>query len=122
MFAGAFNLNNLTVILDRNNIQIDGFTEDVSPLEPLRDKFEAFNWHVIEVDGHNIRELVNAIAEAQSIQEKPTIIIAHTTPGKGVDFMENDPGWHGRPPAPGQETQKALKSIRENLERIKKEH
>jgi len=122
MFAGAFNLNNLTVILDRNNIQIDGFTEDVSPLEPLRDKFEAFNWHVIEVDGHNIRELVNAIAEAQSIQEKPTIIIAHTTPGIGVDFMENDPGWHGRPPAPGQETQKALKSIRENLERIKKEH
>jgi len=103
----------LTVVLDRNNIQIDGNTEDISPLEPLREKFEAFNWHVIEVDGHNICEFVNAVGEAKSVQESPTIIIAHTTPGKGVDFMENDHLWHGKPPGRGEELKAALKSLQE---------
>ena len=101
MFAGKYRLTNLTAIMDRNNIQIDGNTEDVMPLEPLSDKYRAFNWHVIEVDGHNIREFVSACDEARSIKEKPTMILAHTTPGKGVPLIENDYRWHGAPPGKG---------------------
>ena len=101
MFAGKYRLTNLTAIMDRNNIQIDGNTEDVMPLEPLRDKYEAFNWHVIEVAGHNIPQFIAAADEARSIREKPTIIIAHTTPGKGVPTIENDYRWHGNPPGKG---------------------
>ena len=84
MFAGKYRLTNLTAIMDRNNIQIDGNTEDIMPLEPLADKYRAFNWHVIEVDGHNIREFVDACEESKSIKEKPTMILAYTTPGKGI--------------------------------------
>ena len=98
MFAGKNSLIRLTAIIDRNNIQIDGFTENVMPLEPLADKFKAFNWSVIEVDGHNIAEIINAINKAKAIFENPTVIIAHTIPGKGVDFMEGDYTWHGKPP------------------------
>ncbi len=98
LFAGKNKLHNLTVIMDRNNIQIDGYTEDIMPLESVRLKYEAFNWHVIEIDGHNMREIVDAIHQAQSIAEKPTLILAHTIPGKGVDFMEGDYKWHGNPP------------------------
>jgi len=98
MFAGKNKLSNLTAIIDRNNIQIDGFTENVMPLEPLKAKYEAFNWHVLEVDGHNIEQFVDAVEEAKAIYEKPTVIIAHTIPGKGVDFMEFDYLWHGNPP------------------------
>ena len=101
MFAGKYRLANLTAIMDRNNIQIDGDTEDIMPLEPLADKYRAFNWHVIEVDGHNIREFVDACEEAKSIREKPTMILAHTTPGKGVPTIENDYRWHGNPPGKG---------------------
>ncbi len=101
MFAGKYRLANLTAIMDRNNIQIDGNTEDVMPLEPLRDKYEAFNWHVIEVDGHNIPQFIAACYEAQAIREKPTIILAHTTPGKGIPEIENDYRWHGTPPGKG---------------------
>ena len=101
MFAGKYRLTNLTAIMDRNNIQIDGNTEDVMPLEPLRDKYEAFNWHVIEVDGHNIPQFIAACDEARAIREKPTIIIAHTIPGKGVPSIENDYRWHGTPPGKG---------------------
>lgn len=101
MFAGKYRLTNLTAIMDRNNIQIDGNTEDIMPLEPLADKYRAFNWHVIEVDGHNIREFVAACDEATSIKEKPTLILAHTTPGKGVPTIENDYRWHGAPPGKG---------------------
>ncbi|OGG50825.1 transketolase [Candidatus Kaiserbacteria bacterium RIFCSPHIGHO2_01_FULL_54_36] len=101
MFAGKYRLTNLTAIMDRNNIQIDGNTEDIMPLEPLRDKYEAFNWHVIEVDGHNIPQFIAACDEARSIREKPTIIIAHTTPGKGIPTIENDYRWHGTPPGKG---------------------
>lgn len=101
MFAGKYRLANLVQIMDRNNIQIDGNTEDVMPLEPLAEKYRAFNWHVIEVDGHNIREFVDACDEARSIKEKPTLILAHTTPGKGVPEIENDYRWHGAPPGKG---------------------
>ena len=112
MFAGKNNLHNLTWIIDRNSIQIDGYTEDIMPLEPLADKFAAFNFHVIEIDGHNIREFVDACRYAQSIFESPTVIIAHTTPGKGVGFMEFDPVWHGKTPKDKTELNKALKELR----------
>jgi len=98
MFAGNNHLHNLTWIIDRNNIQIDGYTEDIMPLEPLRQKLEAFNWHVLEVDGHNIQRIIEACQEAKAIYEKPVVIIAHTIPGKGVDWMEFDFKWHGNPP------------------------
>ena len=101
MFASKYRLTNLTAVMDRNNIQIDGNTEDIMPLEPLADKYRAFNWHVIEIDGHNIREFVEACDEARSIKEKPTLILAHTTPGKGVPTIENDYRWHGNPPGKG---------------------
>lgn len=98
MFAGKYKINNLTALMDRNNIQIDGFTEEVMPLEPLKDKYEAFSWHVLEIDGHNIQQIIDAFSEAKNIFEKPTLILAHTTPGKGVNFMENKYEWHGKPP------------------------
>ncbi len=101
MFAAKYRLTNLVGIMDRNNIQIDGNTEDIMPLEPLADKYRAFNWHVIEIDGHNIREFVDACDEAKSIKEKPTLILAHTTPGKGIPTIENDYRWHGNPPGKG---------------------
>ncbi|OHB19534.1 MAG: transketolase [Parcubacteria group bacterium RIFCSPHIGHO2_01_FULL_56_18] len=101
MFAAKYRLTNLVAIMDRNNIQIDGNTEDIMPLEPLADKYKAFNWHVIEIDGHNIREFVDACEEARSIKEKPTLILAHTTPGKGIPTIENDYRWHGTPPGKG---------------------
>lgn len=101
MLAGKYRLNNLVAIMDRNNIQIDGNTEDIMPLEPLADKYRAFNWHVIEVDGHNIRQFIEACDEARSIKEKPTMILAYTTPGKGVPTIENDYRWHGAPPGKG---------------------
>lgn len=95
MFAAKNRLNNLIVIVDRNNIQIDGNTEDVMPLEPLRDKWEAFGWHVQEIDGHNIESIIDACSMARAIVEQPSVIIAHTIPGKGVPFMEYDYHWHG---------------------------
>lgn len=105
MFAGKNKLNNLVNIIDRNNIQIDGFTEDVMPLESLREKYEAFRWNVIDVDGHNIREIIDACHEAEAVFEKPTVLICHTIPGKGVDFMEKKFEWHGVPPGAGPEDQ-----------------
>lgn len=98
MFAGKNKLRNLTGIMDRNNIQIDGMTEDIMPLEPLREKYEAFNWHVLEVDGHNIQQIIDACHEAKAIIEKPVVILAHTIAGKGVGWMEYDYRWHGNPP------------------------
>ena len=111
MFAGARNLHNITAVIDRNNIQIDGFTEEVMPIEPLVDKFKAFNWTVLEVDGHNIREVVDAFNKAMAIFENPTVIVAHTIPGKGVDFMDWDPAWHGKVPKP-EEAKGALHQLR----------
>lgn len=99
MWAGKYKLANLTAVIDRNNIQIDGNTEDVMPLEPLADKWRAFNWHVLEVDGHNIPAFIECVRQADAIREKPTVIIAHTIPGKGVKEIENDYRWHGKPPS-----------------------
>lgn len=121
MFAGKQKLSNLTAVMDRNNIQIDGFTENVMPLEPLKAKYEAFNWHVLEIDGHNLESIVAAVAEARAIHEKPTLIIAHTIPGRGVSFMENDYVWHGKPPKP-EEAKKALKELRTLGGKIRSEH
>lgn len=114
MFAAKYRLSNITAIMDRNNIQIDGYTEDVMPLEPLREKFESYNWHVIDIDGHNMEEIIGACAQAKAITEKPVMILAHTIPGKGVSFMEYDYTWHGKAPTPA-EGKKALKE----LEKIK---
>jgi transketolase len=103
MQAGKEQLYNLIVIIDRNAIQIDGFTKDIMPLEPLREKFESFNFDVQEVDGHNIRSLNDAIGKAQSVYGQPSAIIAHTIPAKGVDVFERDFRWHGNPPGKGPE-------------------
>lgn len=121
MFAGKNKLSNLTLIVDRNNIQIDGYTEDIMPLEPLREKYEAFRWNVLNIDGHNIRDFVDAVNEAKAIYEKPTVIIAHTIPGKGVSFMEGDYLWHGKPPNK-EEAKKALAELRTLGHRIESEH
>jgi len=121
MFAGKNNLHNLTAVIDRNNIQIDGFTEDVMPLEPMADKFKAFNWSVIGVDGHNVREIVDAFNKAMAIFENPTVIIAHTIPGKGVDFMDWNYEWHGKPPNSEQATE-ALAQLRTLGGKIQSEH
>ncbi len=111
LFAGAYKLSNLTVIIDRNNIQIDGPTEKVMPLESLKAKYEAFNWRVIEVGGHNIRQFVEAIEEAKATEDRPTCIIAHTIAGKGVDFMEYKFEWHGIIPN-AEQAEKALNELR----------
>jgi transketolase len=111
MWAGKQKLHNVTAVIDRNNIQIDGMTEDIMPLESLKAKYEAFNWHVIEVDGHNIRQFIEAVDEAKAIFEKPTVIIAHTIPGKGVPDIEFDYHWHGKPPT-AEEGKRFLKEIR----------
>lgn len=103
MHAGKEKINNLTIIVDRNGIQIDGYTKDVMPLEPLAEKFESFNFDVQEVDGHNIRALNDAIGKARSVYSQPSIIIAHTIPSKGVDVFERDFRWHGNPPGKGPE-------------------
>ncbi len=131
MFAAKYKLDNLTAIMDRNNIQIDGFTEDVMPLENLKAKYEAFGWFVIEIDGHNIQRIIDAFEEAKTLHSQPTLILAHTIPGKGVEFMENDFKWHGSPPGvsdmPGeppkdQQTMIALKELRTLRGKIKSEH
>jgi transketolase len=96
-------------------------TEDVMPLEPLAKKYEAFNWNVIQIDGHNFEQIVFAIAEARAVVEKPTMIIAHTIPGKGVSFMEGDYLWHGKPPKP-EEAKRALQELRTLGGKIKSEH
>ena len=98
LHAGKERLRNIIAIVDRNNIQIDGYTEDVMPLEPLADKWRAFNWHVQEIDGHNFQDIVAAVGEAQAVFDRPSVIIAHTIPGKGVKLFENDYKWHGTPP------------------------
>lgn len=111
MFAGANKLGNLVGIIDRNNIQINGMTEDIMPIEPLRKKYEAFGWHVIDVDGHNMEAIADACEKARAIYEKPTLIIAHTIPGKGIPDMEFDFTWHGKPPK-SEEAEKFIKDIR----------
>lgn len=98
MFAGKYKLSQLIVIVDRNNIQIDGTTEEVMTLEDLHGKWESFGWHVQEIDGHNIESIYRCCQYGKAITNMPSVIIAHTIPGKGVDFMEYDYHWHGAPP------------------------
>jgi transketolase len=121
MFIGKYRLNNLTALIDRNNIQIDGYTENVMPLEPLKEKYESFGWHVLEIDGHNFEQIIDAVNEAKAIFEQPTVIIAHTIPGKGVSFMERDYLWHGKPPTK-EEGERALKELRTLGGKIESEH
>lgn len=111
MFAGKYKLSQLVAFVDRNNIQIDGTTEDVMPLEDLAGKWEAFGWHVIEIDGHNIESIIDATSQARAISNRPTVIIAHTIPGKGVDFMEYNYKWHGMPPN-AEQAKEALEDLR----------
>ena len=120
MLAGKEKPHNLIAIIDRNNIQIDGHTEDVMPLEPLADKWCAFGWHVIEIDGHNFEEIYAAIGQAKSVFNRPTVIIAHTTPGKGVLGFEGKYEWHGKPPS-REEGEHALKELRTLGGRLKQD-
>lgn len=121
LFAGKNRLDNLVCIVDRNNIQIDGNTEDIMPLEPLRAKYEAFNWHVIECNGNDIADVVRAIEEAKTIHERPVCIIAHTIPGRGVSYMENNYLWHSQPFKEGQAEQ-AIEELRAVERRLKADH
>jgi len=111
MFAGKNKLGKLIAFVDRNNIQIDGSTEDVMPLEDLKGKWESFGWHVIEIDGHSMESIIDAASQGRAISNRPTVIIAHTIPGKGVDFMEYDYHWHGYGKSPD-DYKKALEKLR----------
>ena len=98
MLAAREKIQNLTVIIDRNNIQIDGYTEEIMPLNPLVDKWRSFNWHVQEINGHDFREIDRAVTEARSVFGRPSVIIAHTIPSKGIPSFEKKFEWHGKPP------------------------
>ncbi len=117
MLAPKYKLDNLTWIIDRNNIQISGFTNEVLPLENLREKLESFNWYVVEIDGHNIMEIKSSLRMAKNISGRPTVIIAHTIAGKGVNFMEKDYRWHGKPPSEDQ-SKEAIAQIKKLLKKI----
>lgn len=121
MLASKYRLNNIIAIIDRNNIQIDGPTEDVMPLEDLKAKWEAFGWHVIEIDGNNMEAVIDACAMGRAVAEKPVMIIAHTVPGKGVDFMEYDFRWHGAQPN-AEQAKEALRELRTLRGKIVGEH
>lgn len=121
MLAGKEGLGNLMAIVDRNNIQIDGYTEDIMPLESLSQKWQAFNWHVIEINGHNFEEIDNAIQTAKAVFNKPSVIVARTIPGRGVKEFERDYHWHGKPPNKD-EANMALKELRTLGGKIKSEH
>lgn len=120
MFIAKYKLTNMTIIVDRNNIQIDGPTEVVMPLEDLRAKWESFGWHVLEIDGNDVEAVIDACSMAKAIVEKPVVILAHTIPGKGVDFMEYDFHWHGAPPN-AEQAKLALKELRTLRGHIKSE-
>ncbi|MGD0967960.1 MAG: transketolase [Candidatus Aquilonibacter sp.] len=117
MTAAKFKLDNLTCIVDRNVIQIDGSTEDVMPLEPFADKYRAFNWEVFECDGNDIAEFIDVAERAKKVKGKPQVIIAHTVPGKGISYMEGDYTWHGKPPNKEQ-ADEALRELDATRERI----
>ena len=131
MLVAKYRLHNLIGIIDRNNIQIDGTTEQVMPLEDLRAKWEAFGWHVLEIDGHSVEAFLDACAMARAVVEKPVVIIAHTIPGKGVDFMECDFHGHGTPvgltdvagaPPKNEQAKEALRQLRTLGGKIRSEH
>jgi transketolase len=111
MAAAHFKLDNLVAIIDRNKQQIDGWNYQVMNLEPFPDKWRAFGWHVVEVDGHNLSELIAVLRAAKQVKGKPTVVVAHTIKGKGVSFMENNPNFHGTAPTPA-EVAKALEELK----------
>lgn len=110
LFAHHHKVDNLTAIVDRNRIQLSGFTEDIISLDPLKEKWQAFGWHAMEIDGHSFLQLFQALEAARSTRGRPTILIARTVKGKGVSFMENNPEFHGKPPTPA-EVEQALKEL-----------
>ena len=110
MSAAHYKLDNLTVFMDHNGLQIDGKNEDVMNIEPIDEKFKSFGWHVIKIDGHNFEEIFAALEEAKNTKGKPTMIIASTVKGKGVSFMENQAGWHGKAPS-SEQAQQALEEL-----------
>ena len=112
MLAAKEKIQNLTLFVDRNNIQIDGFTEDVMPLNPLGDKFKAFNWHVQEIDGHNFFDIDKAFGQAKAVFDKPSVIIANTISSKGVPAWERKYEWHGKPPTSKEEIETAYSSLK----------
>lgn len=113
MFADKYRLGNLIAVIDRNNIQSDGGTEDIMPLDPIKDKFLSFGWQVAEIDGHNFEEILGVFKEAKDITDDPVVIIAHTTPGKGVSFMENKFEWHSKV-ITEDDMKKALEELKQN--------
>ncbi len=121
MFAASKHLENLTVIMDRNYIQIDGKTEEIMPLDPLADKYRSFNWNVLEIDGHNMEAIIDAMNQSKHMHDKPTLILADVVPGKGVSFMENDYVWHGKPPTKD-ELAKALVELTAERTLIEQDH
>ena len=121
LLAGKYKLHNLVAVVDYNNIQIEGYIENVMPLAPLAEKWRSFNWNVIEIDGHNFRAIDEAFEQAKEVFEKPTVILARTIPGKGVGFMEHDFHWHGMPPN-AEQAKKALEELRTLGGKIKSEH
>jgi len=112
MLGAHYELDNITAFLDRNKLQIDGPTEKIMSLEPITDKWKAFGWHVIEIDGHNMREILEACDKAKEVRNKPTMVVAHTVKGKGVSFMENALSFHGKAPN-DEETKNALRELGE---------
>ncbi len=110
MSAAMFKLDNLTAIVDKNSIQLSGFTKDIMNSDPLNKKFESFGWHVIEIDGHDLNQVLDAINQAKTIKGQPTVIIARTVKGKGVNFMENNVDFHGKAPN-AEQLEKALKEL-----------
>lgn len=121
MFASKYKLDNVTAIIDRNYIQISGETEEVMPLESLRGKLLAFNWHVMMIEGHDFPSILNALNESKTVKDRPTVIIANTIPGKGVSFMENKPEWHGKAPDNKQAKEALIELENERKEIMKQE-
>lgn len=122
MLAGKEKIQNLTVVIDRNNIQIDGFTEDIMPLNPLADKWRSFNWHVQEIDGHNFRMIEEAFGQARAVFDRPSVIIANTIPSRGIPDFEGKFEWHGKPPQTDEEKKTALDALRTLSGKLKNEH
>ena len=114
MLAGKYKLAKLTAIMDYNEVQLDGRVEDIMPLEPVKKKWEAFNWATLEIDGHNMAEVLEALDKAREIADRPTVIIAHTVKGKGVSFMEGQSAWHGKVPNDA-ELKQAMEELANNV-------
>ena len=110
MAAAHFKVDNLIGIVDKNGIQLDGWTRDIMNSEPFADKWRGFGWHVFEVDGHNLSEILATLEKAKMVKGQPSVVIARTVKGKGVSFMENNPDFHGKAPTPA-ETERALQEV-----------